>query len=153
MSEGAFDEFDIGNKELDIAPIYIRVIAFVIDIVIYYLLSLAFGILFGKHTNVDTFGFSLTGFPALMLLLITLFLWPVSEGIYGQTIGKRFMDIRVIANKNKKMTIGRGLIRFFVGLLDMIFLIGIVVAIFDNNSNRIGDIIANTVVVKNKYNG
>ncbi len=146
-----FEEFEKENKELEIAPIYSRIIAFVIDVIIYWLLIIAFGVLFGQ--KIEGFHFVISGFPALVLLVLFLLLWPISEGVYGQTIGKRFMDIKVIGNKDKEMTIGRGCVRFLLGFIDVIFLRGIVIAIFDKNSNRLGDIIADTTVIKSKYNG
>ncbi len=148
----SFKEFENKNREIEIAPIYIRVIASVIDIVIYWMIGILVGILLGEPTS-GVFEIKLVGFSALLYLAIGFFLWPISEGLYGQTTGKRFMDIKVIGNKEKEMTVGRGFIRFFLGFVDFIFLTGIVVAIFDENSNRLGDIIADTTVVKSKYNG
>ena len=72
-----------------------RVIAFMVDMFIFWLLGMVLGIFFGQRIEGE-FGYSLNGLPALMLIFFGFFLWPISEGLFGQTLGKRFFDLKVV---------------------------------------------------------
>ncbi len=146
-----FDEFEHIYDEPELASIFTRIVAAIIDSIIYWMICLAMSLVAGENNGL--LNYSVEGFPALILFGIAFFLWPISEGMYGQTIGKRLLDIKVIANNDKEMTIGKGFIRYFIGIVDSIFFIGIIVALIDKKNQRIGDMIADTRVIKSKYNG
>ncbi|SNR15110.1 RDD family protein [Tenacibaculum jejuense] len=153
MNESAFDKFENLYKEPKIAEIHTRVFAFILDFLFFFMIGKAIGLLSGTDHSTVILSLNLSGVFILLFLGIGVFLWPVSEGLYGQTIGKRLLDIKVIANKDKSMHIGRAFVRFLLGFVDLIFLLGIVVAIFDKRNNRLGDILADTSVIQSKYNG
>ncbi|WP_299625381.1 RDD family protein [uncultured Tenacibaculum sp.] len=144
-----FEEFEEKYKEPELASIPVRILAFIIDLVLFWLVSLSFSLLFGE--NYGLLNFTIKGLPALFMLGLWLYLWPISEGLYGQTIGKRFMDIKVIGNHGKPMNVGKGFLRFLFGMIDLCFLLGILIALIDKKNSRLGDIIADTKVVKSKY--
>ena len=84
------------------------------------------------------------------MFVIGFLLWPISEAIYGQTIGKRFFDLEVVDYNLKPISLGQAFARFFLGFCDYFMLVGILVASFDKENRRIGDLIAKTVVIKHK---
>lgn len=85
------------------------------------------------------------------MMILALILWPVSEGMWGQTIGKRFLDLKVMTTDYKPIGLGMAFVRFFLGFIDYIFFaIGLIVATFNKQNNRIGDLAADTVVVRAK---
>lgn len=145
------EEFEsyTGNEKAGIGR---RIISFLIDYFVYYLLLVVLNFLF-KGQEVNFTSISLQGFPAFIAFCCGLLLWPISEGVFGQTIGKRFMDIKVVSINNDEVSLGQAFGRFFLGIFDFMLLSGIIVASINKNNQRIGDIAAKTFVVKSKYNG
>lgn len=146
------EEFENYYKRFEKASVGRRIGAFLIDFFIYYLIGLVLGLFFDTSSE-SIFSYQLDGLPAVFVFCCMLFLWPVSEGIWGQTIGKRFLDIRVVNKKNEQINLGQAFGRFFLGFLDFFLLIGIIVALINKNNQRIGDSAAGSFVVKSKFNG
>ncbi len=87
-------------------------------------------------------------------LSICLLYYPVLEGRYGKTLGKRFMALRVVGLDLRPCGSRRAIIRFLVRLIDANLLIPIF-ALFGLLSfhktplrQRWGDIAAKTLVVR-----
>ena len=146
------EEFENYSQRFEKASIGRRIVASLIDFVIYYLSGVVLGLFFDTQ-NDGVFSYHLEGFPALISFCFMFFLWPVSEGLWGQTIGKRFMDIKVVTKKNDPISLGQAFGRFFMGIIDFFLLMGIVVASINKNNQRIGDSAAGTFVVKSEYDG
>lgn len=146
-----FEEFEEKNKVV-LAKIRYRVLAFCIDFFAFWLIGMVIGILYGTPHE-EGIGFSLNGLPALVMFLFGFIIWPISEGIYGKTIGKGFLNIKVVTDNYEPIGIGQAFIRFFLGFVDYIFLIGIIIAADNKQNKRIGDIVAKTLVIKSKNNG
>lgn len=124
-----------------------RIVAFLADFIIYLLIFLLFLFLWGEP-NYERNGYQVTGFPAFILFLIGIILWPISESMFGQTMGKRFVGIRVLNGKNyKHLSFGQAFIRFIFGYIDTILFIGLIVASTNKENKRIGDYVAKTVVI------
>jgi len=136
------------NSEIEVAKKRYRIGAFLIDFFIYWLIGMVIGIFFGTPNNEG--GFSYEGLPAFGMFLIGFFLWPISEGIWGQTIGKRFLDLKVVTDNYKPIGIGQAFGRFFLGIIDSMFLIGLIIAANNKRNKRIGDLAANTIVIRGK---
>ncbi|MEH6538292.1 MAG: RDD family protein [Psychroserpens sp.] len=149
MTESTFAQ-DFENR-FSLAKIRFRILAFFIDIIIFWLIAIIFGIFFGTPLE-NEIGFSYNGFPAFFVILIGLFLWPISEGMFGQTIGKRFLDLKVVKGDFKPIGLGEGIARFIIGFVDYFFLIGIIVAATNKKKKRVGDMVANTIVISTKPN-
>ncbi|WP_405207206.1 RDD family protein [Aquimarina sp. LLG6339-5] len=143
------DQFDTKNNGIEIAKKRYRIGAFLIDFIIFWLIGIVLGIFFGEPVE-NEFEFHLTGLPAFGMFLCGFFLWPVSEGIWGQTIGKRLLELKVVTDNYKSIGIGQALGRFFLGFIDYIFLIGLIIAVNNKQNKRIGDMIANTLVIRTK---
>ena len=127
-----------------------RILAFLIDFSIYALIGYATAVFFGTVQE-DGISYKMNGLPAFSMIILALLLWPVSEGIWGQTIGKRLLDLKVMTTDRKSIGLGLAFVRFFVGFFDYIFLaIGLIVATFNKQNKRIGDLIADTIVVRTK---
>lgn len=137
------------KSEFPIAKKRFRVVAFLIDFFIFWLIAMIIGIFYGTPHE-DGFGVNLKGLPAFGMFLIGFFLWPISEGIWGQTIGKRFLDLKVVNDKFEPIGMGQAFGRFFLGFIDYIFLIGLIVASTNKQNKRIGDLALNTIVIKSK---
>ena len=125
----------------------IRIAAFFFDFMIYSFVSMVVGFFFGEPMK-NEFGYTISGFPALGLFLVALFLWPISEAIWGQTIGKRVFELKVLSENFKSIGTKQAFIRFYVGLADNLFFLGLFVASNNDKNQRIGDIVAKTIVVE-----
>lgn len=136
------------NKN-QLAKISYRIIAFIIDFYIYGIIGFIIGFFFGTPLE-NEIGYNLNGLPAIALSGIAIILWPMSEGIYGQTIGKRILKIKVVSNNLKPCGIGQAFVRYFFGFFDLIFLSGIIISIINKKNKRIGDLVANTIVIQIK---
>ena len=134
---------------MEIAKKRTRIGAFLIDIFIFWLIAIIVGIFYGTPHE-EGLGYSLKGLPAFAMFLVGLFLWPISEGIWGQTIGKRLLNLEVVTDDFEPIGIGQAFGRFILGFLDYIFLIGLIIAATNKQNKRIGDMAAKTIVVNTK---
>jgi uncharacterized RDD family membrane protein YckC len=85
------------------------------------------------------------GFP------VGLFAYQIGlEGYYGQTVGKSLRGIVVVMEDGSPCTwvasVVRNLLRI-VDVLPVLYLVGIVASYVDDENQRIGDMLASTVVV------
>ena len=143
------NQIETQNSGFEIAKKRYRILAFIIDFYIFGIIGFILGFFFGTPLE-DEVGYNLNGLPAFGMFLIGFFLWPISEGIWGQTIGKRFLNLKVVTNEFKSIGIRQAFGRFFLGFIDYIFLIGLIIAANNKQNKRIGDLAANTIVVRTK---
>ena len=130
-----------------IASIRYRVLAFVIDYLIFITIFYAMCVFYGQPSE-DGIGYQLNGTPAFIMMLIGFFLWPFSEAYSGQTIGKRLVGIKVVNENFREIKTSQAFIRFIFGLIDFsCFFLGLIVAYNNKNNQRIGDQIAKTLVI------
>jgi len=118
-------ENNIENK-FKIATKRVRILAFFIDFFIMFMIGMILGYFFGEP--IEGIGFELNGGPAILMMFIGFFLWPISEGLWGQTLGKRVVKLKVLTDNYESIEIVAAIGRYFFGFLDCIFLIGIIVA-------------------------
>lgn len=138
-------EYTIDNG-FQIAQKRTRIFAFLADLSIFCLIGILLGFFFGEP--IEGIGFELTGIPALAMMLIGFFLWPISEGIWGQTLGKRMLNIKVVTDHHEPIDITASITRNILGFIDYIFLLGILIASSNKMNKRIGDMAANTLVIQ-----
>lgn len=152
--------------EFELAAIHKRLLAYSIDfgIIIIYLLSMLY-FLFGEFK----LGESNMGIIFLLLIIPTLLYTVASETIFmGQTAGKKIMKLKVVSLDGGEPTLGQYLLRWFLrfyewgfiifflfwlsGFMGMVILIfggvaSIIIMMGNKKSQRLGDIVAGTVVV------
>lgn len=136
------------SKGFEIARIRTRILAFFVNFLVFWLIGMTLGHFYGKATLEG--GFHLTGLPALAMFVCAFIIWPISEGLTGKSIGKWLLNIEVLTDDSESISIGQSFVRFFIGLLDYVFCIGIIIAYNDKFSKRLGDLVTKTVVVKSK---
>jgi len=161
----SFDELRIDTPEqialeLPLAGIGSRFLALAIDTLIqsvFYLIT-AFIFIFTLPLGGSVFKFlpKLVG-PALAIFILFAIYWgyfAFFESIWsGQTPGKRYAGIRVIKESGRPINafdaIGRNLMRAVDGLPG-IYGVGLVCMMCNQQSRRLGDFVAGTVVVHEK---
>lgn len=141
----------IFNKNFTLASLKQRLLAFFLDVLILILYSYIAGIVFGKRKyNMlgEPDGYSFQGASMIFLFIGILILFPTIEGLTGQTIGKKIVGIKVVETKYGKPTLIGSYIRFITAPFEIfIFFVGYIIAYNNKKRKRIGDFLANTVVV------
>jgi uncharacterized RDD family membrane protein YckC len=133
--------------EYEIAGIGNRIVAAIIDVVILagYILALSF---------LSTWLFSGTLMASIMIIFyLPVIFYDLLCEIFmdGQSLGKRQMDIKVVRLDGMQPTIGNYLLRWLLRFVDIGFMyIGLIVMLFTEKSQRLGDLAAGTTVVKLK---
>lgn len=120
-----------------------RVVALILDEIIAFVCVLVVGGVVG-----GVLGSS--GLAILLALAIIFGYHVVLEGLYGQTVGKRLLGIVVVTKHGNPCSMGASVVRNVLRIIDAFFhyAVGLVVMLINDDRQRIGDIAANTVVVR-----
>jgi uncharacterized RDD family membrane protein YckC len=137
--------------ELPAAALWRRAVALIVDSFVMMPFAMLLLDAFGVTIEGDTIVMDarLVGANVVFYLLFVMY-FIVCEWRFGQTIGKRLCRIRVVAAHGGHVTLTGAVIRNIVRLVDgvsIVALIGLAVAMSTRRSQRLGDLIARTVVV------
>lgn len=93
----------------------------------------------------------LAALGGLLGLVITFGYYIYLEGTYGQTIGKMALGIVVVTEDGGSIDYGPATIRTVLRIIDalpFLYLLGIIIVFVTDRNQRLGDIAADTVVVR-----
>jgi uncharacterized RDD family membrane protein YckC len=132
-----------------------RAIAAILDIIVMSTVFPVVGMWAAvRWGGVTSNGFNLEGAPGLLVVTIVgavgfLYLW-FGEGLFGATLGKAIMRLRVRNLAGSTPGLGKSLIRNLFRAIDGIgvYLVGFIVAMTSRTRQRLGDRVAGTVVVQ-----
>jgi len=136
-----------------------RIVAFLIDsiltsvvagIVLFLPLFLLLG-LTGNGGSGGAAGAGILLFGQLLLPVVILGYFIVMEGMYGYTVGKKLMDIRVVGENGADIGMGESAIRNVLRIVDGLpfaYILGIALIAINDDEQRVGDIAGSTYVVK-----
>ncbi len=132
-----------------------RWLAALIDYILFFSCFTVCLIFFGeKHISEDgVVGYEVNNFPGLLVIASWWLLFPVLEGTTGQTLGKAIFNIKVIKADGTKASFGNCVVRHlfdFVDYIPFLGFVGIIVASNNNLKQRVGDLVAKTIVVPSK---
>ncbi|HTC23030.1 MAG TPA: RDD family protein, partial [Gemmatimonadales bacterium] len=146
--------------DLEIAGVGSRVLAALVDTGILLVTAAAGGLLVAVLTSYDILPRSGAGGAWLAALLIGagFALWNgyfiLFEGLRGgQSPGKRFAGIRVVQDTGHPVTTGSAVIRNLLRIADALpppYLLGLALIAFHPRGKRLGDLVAGTVVVRDR---
>ena len=124
-----------------------RFVAQVIDLVVLFVLAYLIAVVTGDTTSS---GFQIEGGPAFLWFAIVGLYFIALEGMYGQTVGKRLSGIVVITEDLTAIDLRAALIRNVLRLIDgfVFYAIGLVLILLSDRGQRLGDRVADTVVVR-----
>jgi len=77
--------------------------------------------------------------------------WVVFEGLWGTTVGKKVIGLRVVDEQGKVPGIVKSLIRNILRIVDALptlYIIGILLIYTNDDNQRLGDMIGDTYVVR-----
>lgn len=136
---------------LRMAGPYVRVLAYALDFLI------RIGILLVCSMIIGLLGFALgsnvsKGLYGLLMFVVTFFYYIIFEaGKRGASPGKRVMGLRVVDTSGAPLTFGQAFIRNMLRFADMMpifgYGIGLTCTLLTKRFQRLGDLLANTVVV------
>lgn len=124
----------------------IRAVAVIIDLVVWAIIGYVVAVATGSTTGA---GFELEGVPAFLWYVAFFVYYIVLEAQFGQTIGKKAVGIKVVTETGDPIDYRASLIRNVLRLVDGLFfyLVGAIFVYRSSTAQRLGDRIANTVVV------
>lgn len=130
-----------------------RVLAIIVDglllSVLFWVMSVLFGSSSAEGGQVSA---SMTGLPFVLYLLIVFAYFALMEGYRGQTVGKMLLGIKVIREDSGEVPgLKVAAIRTILRLIDMLpfaYLVGFITVLISTKNQRLGDMAANTLVVR-----
>ena len=133
-----------------LASIGSRLGAAFIDLVLVITFFAVLGYFWGEHyiNEEGGSGLRLSGLPALAWFSLCFLIMPLQEGLTGKTIGKRVMGLKVVRKDYSDGGVGASIVRHLFDVVDMFFLAGIIVAATNPLRQRVGDLVAGTIVIK-----
>jgi uncharacterized RDD family membrane protein YckC len=166
------DAYDLRTPEqidlqYDLAGIGSRFMAMALDSLIQSLVILALGAVFGLGAALltaglrDSIGQYSTVFLVVGIALAVLLVFALGWGYFiffelvwnGQTPGKRAAGIRVLTTRGEPVTLVHSLVRNLLRLVDALpsaYMIGIISMLVTARSQRLGDLAAGTIVVRER---
>ncbi len=139
--------------EQNLAGVWQRLLAVVLDLLFlglfYYILIY---ILFSVHFNDK---FSMWSFMAVLMLPYFLYYPLLQYWNNGQSFGKQIMKIRIVKADNSHPKLGDFLIRWILRLFEVNMIPGLALLwmLFSDKNQRLGDLAAQTIVVKDQVLG
>jgi uncharacterized RDD family membrane protein YckC len=94
---------------------------------------------------------SLEGFSALVYFVLVFAYYILMEGYLGQTVGKMLLGIKVVREDNGEVPgVGGAAIRTVLRLIDGLFfyLVALISVLASGKNQRLGDMVAHTLVVR-----
>lgn len=139
---------------MEYAGVALRFVAVLIDGILLIVLLLVLALVFGQGYSTNENGTHAVGVTAdgWWPLFVVLAYYVGSETLAGQTVGKRAVGLRVVDVSGEPIGLGQALVRNVLRVVDA-FLFYLVAAISVWSSaerQRIGDRVANTVVVHDR---
>ncbi|RLI87674.1 MAG: hypothetical protein DRO76_01945 [Candidatus Altiarchaeales archaeon] len=141
------------KQTLKLAGLGLRATAVIIDTAILFGGEAAVFFTYFSAEALKAMGVDLSGglFTFFMVPLWILY-FTLLEGAFGQTIGKRITKIKVVKTNGERAGWIKILIRNLFRFIDVIgpspYAVGMISIMVTKNRQRIGDIIAGTIVVK-----
>ena len=129
-----------------------RVLATIVDGVLLGLLFFVMSMLFGSSSaEGGQVNASLNGLPFLMYLVLVVAYYVLMEGYLGQTVGKMLLGIKVVREGTGEVPGLQGAaIRTGLRIVDGFFfyLVAFISVLASAKNQRLGDMVANTLVVR-----
>ena len=142
---------------MEYAGFWLRFVAKLIDVIIVVMVALPFYILFvltfGVASVVGAEGMALIASQIIQMILSlgTVAYFTFFTGKYGATIGKMALGLKVVFPNGEPVTYLRAFGRFFAEYLSYIpFLVGYIIAAFDDEKCTFHDMLARTRVIRTR---
>jgi uncharacterized RDD family membrane protein YckC len=130
-----------------------RVLAIIVDGLVLGVVFWVMSMLFGEtSTEGGVANASLGTLGTFALLIISFAYYALLEGYLGQTLGKMLLGIKVVREGTGDVPgLGAAAIRTLLRLVDVLpfaYLVGFITVLISGKNQRLGDMAANTLVVR-----
>ena len=131
-----------------------RVLAIIVDGLVLGVLFWVLSLIFGTSSAEGGMASASLGTLGTLLYLILAFAYfTLLEGNRGQTLGKMLLGIKVVREDNGEVPgLGAAAIRTVLRLIDVLpfaYIVGYISILVTSKNQRLGDMAANTLVVRN----
>lgn len=124
-----------------------RILAFLVD-------SLLLGLVWGVFVGIGTLLGDIVGLLSILVgFAVTIVYAFLLEGMYGYTPGKYLLGLVVVRSDGSNCTIGASILRNLLWVIDSLptfNLIAIAMILLTDENQRVGDLVADTVVVEQR---
>jgi len=130
------------------ANIYKRILAVIIDhLIINIVLLVAYLKFFADSIDQVTIDYN----TYLIFSGLTFFYFFIFESIFHKTIGKRIFNLKIVSAGGRPLDWTQTLIRNLLRPIDLtgFYLLGFIFIVLTSKSQRLGDLLAKTIVVEN----
>jgi uncharacterized RDD family membrane protein YckC len=130
-----------------------RVLATIADAIVLGVLFAVMSALFGNASTDDTGVYFSTGTFTLGFFLLAMAYYIVLEGYWGQTLGKKLLGIKVVQEDTGAVPgVRAAAIRSVLRLVDGLFsyLVAFIAVLASAKNQRLGDMAAHTLVVRDE---
>jgi uncharacterized RDD family membrane protein YckC len=145
------------SLSVDVAGLGSRMIAAIIDSAIQIGAVIGLSFVFSALSRNTGSGSVNTALVVIYLIALFVILWgyyPLFEGLWkGRTPGKRAQRIRVVRTDGQPVTVGPVLVRNLLRIVDFLpayYVTGTISMIVTRKSQRIGDLAAGTIVIRER---
>ena len=132
-----------------------RFLAAILDTLIVVSPMFFVGMLLGeRYVTLTPRGYEVVGGPAVLAILFGVAIWFsyfwAAEGLFGTTVGKFLIAIRVQDDKGRELSVGQSYIRTLLRFIDGIgfYFVSLLIAVASEKRQRLGDMAAKTLVVE-----
>jgi uncharacterized RDD family membrane protein YckC len=124
-----------------------RAVAIIIDAILLFIVGYVIALATGATTQG---GFNLQGGPAFLFFGIALAYYIIMEATLGATLGKKAMGLKVVKESGEPIDWQASIVRNVLRIIDGFFfyLVGAIVVWVSKKRQRLGDMVAHTLVVK-----
>jgi uncharacterized RDD family membrane protein YckC len=143
------------QSTLDVHVTGRRVVATIIDgillSIVYSVVTALFGSDNGDHSGSALDFTRLTTGAGVWWFIVALVYYVVMESVLGRTVGKMVTGIRVVKESTgQSPSIGAALVRTLLRIIDGIggYLLGFIIVLCSSKCRRLGDMAADTLVVR-----
>lgn len=123
-----------------------RIGAYLIDSVllyVYFYLQLSIAPLYSRSGSAQVYLYAI-------VILIPVLYHPVCEQLWGGSIGKRMLDMRVVMQNGEPVSIGASILRWLLYLIDNIMAVGLLAMMCNKRNMRLGDLAAGSIVIASR---
>jgi uncharacterized RDD family membrane protein YckC len=154
--------WDRASEQVGVAPkagFWIRLVAWIADIVCLFLATIALAVLvlttiwFGGRLGgeINDQVMALAGYSSAIIVMASGFLYfTLFVGSRGQTPGKLLFGLRIVRVNGEEMTYGRACLRSLCWIISLLlFSVGFLMIAFTRQKQGLHDVLAGTYVVRN----
>jgi uncharacterized RDD family membrane protein YckC len=130
-----------------------RIVAGIVDVIALLVILALMTALFGESSSTESGGasFELSGLPFIVTVALWFLYYLVPEMLTAKTLGKKLLGLRVVSEDGTPYGPGKAFLRNLLRLVDglpVLYLLGVILVVVTPKHQRIGDMAAGTLVVR-----